>query len=254
MLNSLLPPNASKTEHALEQSTARMADIDVPNATLWNPATCPASRLPWLAWALSVDEYSSEWPIDIQRNAITQSVEVHKVKGTIGAVKKSVQAIDLDIEIAEQQNTPHTFKANLWVEQVTITPAFIQSVSRAIDNSKNARSHYTLNLNASNSLGLKLATANQTAIKSTAYSTTEGEENSQLSLDVSIASNTLIRCLGGDPQEQLHTEIAFNHSCITLPRLIVNSAAETAYQSTQILPKLALVAQYTLTQSVTECY
>jgi P2-related tail formation protein len=51
---SLLPPNVSGLERALEQASARVGDIPVPIDPLWNPATCPARLLPWLAWALSV--------------------------------------------------------------------------------------------------------------------------------------------------------------------------------------------------------
>ena len=53
---SLLPHNASPQERAIEAATARLADVPVPLRDLWNPETCPAELLPWLAWAFGVDE------------------------------------------------------------------------------------------------------------------------------------------------------------------------------------------------------
>jgi len=46
-MNSLLPPNATDTERAIEATTERTTDLPVPLRTLWNPDTCPADLLPW---------------------------------------------------------------------------------------------------------------------------------------------------------------------------------------------------------------
>jgi phage tail P2-like protein len=91
-MNSLLPPNATPQETAIEAATARIAEVPVPNAALWNPATCPAALLPWLAWALSVDEWDGTWPEERQRAVIAASVAVHRRKGTRGAVVAALAA------------------------------------------------------------------------------------------------------------------------------------------------------------------
>ncbi len=91
-MNSLLPPNATPQETAIEAATARIADVPVPNASLWTPATCPAALLPWLAWALSVDEWDGTWPEERQRAVIAASVGVHRRKGTRGAVVAALAA------------------------------------------------------------------------------------------------------------------------------------------------------------------
>ena len=49
---SLLPPNASALERKLEQATLRLGTLPVPLRELWNPDTCPAHLLPWLAWTV----------------------------------------------------------------------------------------------------------------------------------------------------------------------------------------------------------
>jgi phage tail P2-like protein len=91
-MNSLLPPNATPQETAIEAATARIAEVPVPNAALWNPATCPAALLPWLAWALSVDDWDGTWPEERQRAVISASVAVHRRKGTRGAVVAALAA------------------------------------------------------------------------------------------------------------------------------------------------------------------
>ena len=91
-MNSLLPPNATPQETAIEAATARIADVPVPNASLWTPATCPAALLPWLAWALSVDDWDGTWPEARQRAVIAASVGVHRRKGTRGAVVAALAA------------------------------------------------------------------------------------------------------------------------------------------------------------------
>jgi phage tail P2-like protein len=92
-LPSLLPQNRTGQEHAIEQTQAgRIAGMDVPVDRLWNPATCPAALLPWLAWALSVDEWDDAWPEETKRRVIADSVTVHRVKGTVGAVRRALAA------------------------------------------------------------------------------------------------------------------------------------------------------------------
>ncbi|TKA96910.1 phage tail protein I, partial [Cereibacter changlensis] len=56
-MTSILPPNATKAERAFEAALAALCDLPVPVGQLWSPETCPAALLPWLAWALSVDDW-----------------------------------------------------------------------------------------------------------------------------------------------------------------------------------------------------
>ena len=85
---SLLPHNASPQERAIEAATARLADVPVPLRDLWNPETCPAELLPWLAWAFGVDEWESGWTEAAKRAAIRDSVNIHRHKGTVWAIKR----------------------------------------------------------------------------------------------------------------------------------------------------------------------
>ena len=86
---SLLPPNASPLERALEDvHGARIDAIPAPLRALWDADTCPESALPALAWQLSVDDWSDDWPLDRRRAVVASSVDVHRRKGTLGALRK----------------------------------------------------------------------------------------------------------------------------------------------------------------------
>lgn len=85
---SLLPPNATPQERAIEAAILRMTALQVPIRDAWSPTKCPAELLPWLAWAFGVDEWSPEWPEDAKRAAIRDSVDIHRKKGTVWAIKR----------------------------------------------------------------------------------------------------------------------------------------------------------------------
>lgn len=92
MSDRLLPGNATPQEAAAEQATARIGDVAVPLDTLWNPLTCPGAVLPWLAWAVSVDEWEAGWPEDRRRETIALAFYVHRRKGTLAAVRAALIA------------------------------------------------------------------------------------------------------------------------------------------------------------------
>ena len=92
---TLLPNSATPGELALEQATARVGDVPAPVRDLWNPDTCPANLLPWLAWALSVDDWEPTWSETAKRETIRRSYFVHRRKGTLAAVQAAVSAASL---------------------------------------------------------------------------------------------------------------------------------------------------------------
>lgn len=99
---SLLPPNTTPLERALEQTMATFeppADI----AKLWNAATCPVDFLPYLAWAVSVDEWDHTWSEERKRAVIAESRAVHQHKGTPSAIRRILIALGQpDAEIIER--------------------------------------------------------------------------------------------------------------------------------------------------------
>lgn len=92
-MTSLLPPNATPTERAVETLRDQVGDLNVPIRQLWNAQTCPAAFLPWLAWAMSVDSWRSDWSDQTKRDVIAASPRIHRLKGTVGAVRLAASAV-----------------------------------------------------------------------------------------------------------------------------------------------------------------
>ncbi len=92
-MSSLLPPSATPALRHVEAATARLADVDAGALRrLWDPDACPVTLLPWLAWALSVDEWDPSWPEDRKREVIRSAFAVHRVKGTLAAIRQALTA------------------------------------------------------------------------------------------------------------------------------------------------------------------
>jgi phage tail P2-like protein len=87
---SILPPNSTQTERALEQAFGAQKPDLAPVAQLMRPGLCPAPLLGWLAWAVSVDVWDPNWADEDKRSVIAGSVSVHRHKGTIGAVRRAL--------------------------------------------------------------------------------------------------------------------------------------------------------------------
>ncbi len=142
---TLLPPNATQQERAIESSIERLGAVNVPIDQLWNAETCPASLLPWLAWAFSVDYWDSEWTEAQKRNTIAQSVEVHRRKGTRGAVEKALAAIGSYGLLTEphQDETldPYTFDVAVQIEGRPVTDLLYDQALDTVNRTKNVRSH-----------------------------------------------------------------------------------------------------------------
>lgn len=103
MSETLLPDNATAQEIALDLATSRIGDVTVDIRAVMNPQACPAHLLPWLAWALSVDEWDAEWTEATKRAAVAASVGVHRRKGTRAAVRAAIAAAGYgDAELVER--------------------------------------------------------------------------------------------------------------------------------------------------------
>lgn len=85
---TLLPPNATPQERALDLATSRVGDVPVPIRELWSPENCPAENLAFLAWAFGVDEWDENWPEEFKRATISDAVLVQSRKGTVASVRR----------------------------------------------------------------------------------------------------------------------------------------------------------------------
>jgi phage tail P2-like protein len=145
---TILPPNSSALEQAIDGSQAvRIDGIDVPIRDLWNPDRCPAIVLPWLAWAVSVDEWDPSWSESQQRQVIKNSPIVHRHKGTRGAMEAALESLGFGVEVIEwwekvPKGTPGTFDLNIFIPAgYAVDQATYDEVEQVALKAKNIRSH-----------------------------------------------------------------------------------------------------------------
>lgn len=162
-MNSLLPPNASPQERAIEQSAERLGAVDVPVGKLWDPKSCPVSLLPWLAWALSVDTWDAAWSEPVKRQVIADSLAVHARKGTPWAVVRAMTAAGApSLELSEwfdNGRAPFTFQVCVSTSDQPLQPALADRLMADIAQYKNARSWGSLRINQGGDLDLFLGMA-----------------------------------------------------------------------------------------------
>lgn len=147
---SVLPPASTEMERALEQVAARMLDIAVAIRSIWSPSNCPIALLPWLAWGLSLDNWSSDWPENVKRERVRRAIAIARQKGTAAAVRAIIASFGGSVAIREWWQTepkgePHTFSLTINLEQdgVPASAAFVDSVIAEVTRAKPVRSHFT---------------------------------------------------------------------------------------------------------------
>ncbi|MDO3563359.1 phage tail protein I [Ralstonia pseudosolanacearum] len=138
---TLLPPNATPLERRAAQAGGRIERVPVPLRDLWNPATCPAELLPFLAWSFSVDRWNPAWPLATKRAVTAAAYFVHRKKGTIGALRRAVEPLGYLIRVIEwwQTNPPGprgSFRLDVGVLQTGIDEAMYAELERLIDDAK----------------------------------------------------------------------------------------------------------------------
>ena len=145
-MSDLLPPNATTAERAVSNATARIGSVPVPIRDTWDADTCPASLLPWLAWAFSVDQWDANWPEAQKRATIRSAVAVHRYKGTIGSVRESIASLGIGAQVQEwfaqsPEGEPYTFRLILDATQSSATQAQLNKLLEVVTGTKNLRSH-----------------------------------------------------------------------------------------------------------------
>jgi phage tail P2-like protein len=105
----LLPDSATHFERALAEQSQGLDAIDpVVIETIWDAWRCPTVLLPWLAWAVSVDIWDDAWPETVKRQAIADSPDYHRIKGTVQAVLSALALSGRPFELTE------------WAEQIPL--------------------------------------------------------------------------------------------------------------------------------------
>lgn len=146
---SLLPPNATAAERALEDAMLARIDLSVVG-TLWNPSTCPAEVLPFLAWGLAISHWDTSWSEAQKRAEVAEAIPFHKIKGTRAAVEQVLARFHPLLTLVEwwQANpprAPHTFEvraATLDIGADFLTAETAEAIIRDVAAAKPLRSHF----------------------------------------------------------------------------------------------------------------
>ena len=165
-MTSLLPANAAALEKALESlAVNRLGNIDAPLRDLWSAEHCPEALLPWLAWALSVDQWSADWPLHIRRARVAAAIAIQRIKGTAQSVVDVVASFGGNVIVREwfEQTPPadpHTFDLTVTLTghgSAVPSADFIDAVIAEVARTKPARSHFnfTVSLPAQARIGLR---------------------------------------------------------------------------------------------------
>lgn len=111
--------------------------------TLANPMKCDEKYLPFLAYAFKVDFWDESLSVANKRALISQSLELHKIKGTTGAVRKVFEVLNMGATVQkwfEYGGEPYHFKIDLSLEDSEITPLRVNELTKYVGIYKNVRS------------------------------------------------------------------------------------------------------------------
>lgn len=144
--SSLLPSNRTPLEQALAQLSTGDAQLANVLRHMHSVETCPAELLPWLAIQRSVDRWDPEWSEPIKRKVVTDSFEVHKRKGTVGALRRVVEPFAEIIDITEwhqlePMGAPGTFSMSLALFDSGLSDTAIAELERMINDTKPVSRH-----------------------------------------------------------------------------------------------------------------
>lgn len=130
---------------------ARIEDVPIAIRSMWDPATCPAFMLPWIAWGLSIDLWDTDWTEEQKRTAIAGAIDAQRRKGTPASLRAVLDRFDPLIALVEwfeDRDTlaPHTFRLELPLaaeSEVEYSEALVAALVRDIAAVKPLRSHMT---------------------------------------------------------------------------------------------------------------
>lgn len=142
-IKSLLPHNSTAAERALEQVMAHTGDLPLDIRSIKNPDTCPAVLLPWLAWEYAITWWDESWTEAQKRSVIKSAAAVNKRRGTVGAVRRALAAVDYPCEVIEWYRDtppadPYTFRVE--IHGKSISEATLAKLTSQVNDAKNARS------------------------------------------------------------------------------------------------------------------
>lgn len=165
-----MPPNASALDRAVETVLVQqLRAIGQPHRGLWTPETCPIDLLPWLAWAVGLEAWSSDWPEHVKRAMVRNAIAIQRRRGTLKSVRDAVASFGGAISLREwwqvrpdgSYGDPYTFDLVLSLsgqDGNSASAAFVQDVVAEVTRVKPLRAHFTFTQGLSANASIKLAT------------------------------------------------------------------------------------------------
>ena len=104
----------------------------------------PEEALDLLAWQFHIEGYDLAQSVEEKRNLIKSAIELHRYKGTKYAIKKVLEALNLEGRIwewFEYNGQPYTFKVDIYAKNKFIPPETETKLLDLIHQYKNERSH-----------------------------------------------------------------------------------------------------------------
>ncbi len=172
---SLLPHSSTQLERDLEKLLAGACDMPLHIRQLWDPVTCPAALLPWLAWANSVDDWQESWPERVKRNVIAAAFDVHRYKATPYALRAALDALGIKTEVVEwwepqgtgvpgTQTVTALLNDNITDDGGLINAEMLRMISRTIYKTKRASIHSDIELGVYFEEGITIAAGRARAV------------------------------------------------------------------------------------------
>ncbi|SSS47217.1 phage tail protein [Acinetobacter baumannii] len=115
---NLLPPNTTAFEKKIVETTAKTTELNTNLSSLIRVDDAPADFLSILAWQFSVDRWQDDWPEEVKRAQIKNSIKVHTYKGTNFALRSIVESFGYSLTVHEwwqesPMNEPGTFQITI---------------------------------------------------------------------------------------------------------------------------------------------
>lgn len=146
MASSLLPPNSTAGERALESVLSCVGELPGDLRILKNPDLCPVDLLPWLAWEYAVTYWQSDWDEEQKRAVIRAAAWQNKHRGTRGAVERALSTVGYESQMQEwfeqsPQDDPYTFIIKIMlIQDMGLDSDLLNTFIAQIFDAKNCRS------------------------------------------------------------------------------------------------------------------
>lgn len=143
---SLLPPNSTPAERALEAVLSHAGDLPGDIRIIKNPDLCPVELLPWLAWEFAVTYWNPNWSEQQKRQVIKAAAWQNKHRGTRGAVQRALLTVGYECQLQEWFETipmgdPYTFGIKIYLlQELGLDADLLDAFVAQIFDAKNCRS------------------------------------------------------------------------------------------------------------------